>query len=199
MNTNFHYYHQITDWYIGMWGPVPSRPSGRYRGFYPAFLYQLRQKEREAARTRRLRARDGVLATRGGAVERRRKGTGCAVTQAPGRVQCCQAWRYGRRGQRRELPQVRSGGHFCVIGGSLECCCLPEARHAVVQRPPRQRHRDRLHFGVGRDLHYGVGRDLHYGVGRDLHYGVGRDLHYGVGRYLHYGVGRDLHYGVGRY
>ena len=124
---------------------------------------------------------DGVLATRGGAVEHRKKGTGCAVTQAPGRVQCCEAWRSGRRGQRRERPLVHSGGHFCVIGSSLGCCCcLPEVRHAVVRRPPRQRHRDRLHYGVGRDLHYRVGRDLHYRVGRYLHYGVGRDLHYGT-------------------
>ena len=41
-----------------MSGPVPSRPSGRYRGVYTAFLDQLRQQEREAARTRRRRARD---------------------------------------------------------------------------------------------------------------------------------------------
>ena len=153
---------------------------------------------------------DGVLATRGGAVEHRRKGTGCAVTQAPGRVQCCEAWRSGRRGQRRERPLVHSGGHFCVIGSSLGCCCLPEVRHAVVRRPPRQRHRDRLHYGVGRDLHYGVGRYLHYGVGRDLHYGTYTTVWGGTYttvptlrcgavptlRYLHYGVGRDLHYGT---
>ena len=146
VNKNVHYYHKITGWYIGMWGPVPSRPSGRYRVVYQAFINQLRKQKSEAARKTRQRVR----------VERKlrraqKKWTCCAVTQAPGRVQCCEAWRSGRRGQRRERPQVRSGGGgISVLLGvsSLAYCYISEIRQAVVRRPPRENVESKIRLAI---------------------------------------------------
>ena len=96
------------------------------------------------------------------------------------------------------------------LGSSLGCCCLSEIRQVVVRRPPRERHRDRLHYGVGRDLHYGVGAGptLRCGGGTyttvwglDLHYGVGAGptLRCGAGPTLRCGAGPTLRCGGGTY
>ncbi|KAI0229460.1 hypothetical protein LSAT2_020113 [Lamellibrachia satsuma] len=57
INKNCTHYHQLIGWYICMWGPLPGRPSGRYRGVYPAFIKQLRKEEKEAAKKKRRRLR----------------------------------------------------------------------------------------------------------------------------------------------
>ena len=102
INKNFTHYHQLVGWYICMWGPLPGRPSGRYRGVYPAFIEQLRKEEKEAAKKKETTSssRDEAPSS----AEKRRHGARRYKLRAPCNV--------ARRYEVVDEDDIESGGKF---------------------------------------------------------------------------------------